>query len=226
MPRLDIVYKILCYWGQIFILAGNHIDQPPIIQILYFQECGTHTAYGRHVRHDSNAEAFCHQSYKRAVFIHHVPDIRLFPLLFEYLVYHGPQAALFIKENLGIDCQYYTDYYLQRIAASSLHQDDTVIAISYSGQSKDVVDTVKTAKKAGAKVVVITNFEQTLLEKWGDVVLKSSQKQLLYGDAIFSRTTQMALIDMLYMGIILSDYEKYTHQLDKSSKVVRDKAYS
>lgn len=39
-------------------------------------------------------------------------------------------------------------------------------------------------------------------------------------------TTQMALIDMLYMGIILSDYEKYTHQLDKSSKVVRDKAYS
>lgn len=75
---------------------------------------------------------------------------------------------------LGIDCQYYTDYYRQRIAASSLHQDDTVIAISYSGQSKDVVDTVKTAKKAGAKVIVITNFEQTLLEKWGDVVLKSS----------------------------------------------------
>lgn len=36
----------------------------------------------------------------------------------------------------------------------------------------------------------------------------------------------MALIDMLYMGIILSDYEKYTHQLDKSSKVVQDKAYS
>ena len=128
---------------------------------------------------------------------------------------------------LGIDCQYYTDYYLQRISASSLHQDDTVIAISYSGQSKDVVDTVKIAKKAGAKVVVITNFGQTPSGKnGGDVVLKSSQKQLLYGDAIFSRTTQMALIDMLYMGIILSDYEKYTHQLDKSSKVVRDKAYS
>lgn len=126
---------------------------------------------------------------------------------------------------LGIDCQYYADYYLQRISASSLHPDDTVIAISYSGQSKDVVDTVKTAKKAGAKVVVITNFEQTLLEKYGDVVLKSSQKQLLYGDAIFSRTTQMALIDMLYMGIILSDYDTYTRRLDQSSKIVQDKAY-
>lgn len=53
---------------------------------------------------------------------------------------------------LGIDCQYYTDYYLQRIAASSLHQDDTVITISYSGQSKDVVDTVKTAKKQGRRL--------------------------------------------------------------------------
>lgn len=72
---------------------------------------------------------------------------------------------------------------------------------------------------------MITNFEQTLLEKWGDVVLKSSQKQLLYGDAIFSRATQMALIDMIYMGLILSDYEKYTKQLDRSSAIVRDKAY-
>lgn len=126
---------------------------------------------------------------------------------------------------LGIECQYYADYYLQRISASSLQQDDTVIAISYSGQSRDVVDTVKIAKKAGAKVVVITNFEQTLLERWGDVVLKSSQKQLLYGDAIFSRTTQMALIDMLYMGIILSDYDTYTRRLDQSSKMVQDKAY-
>ena len=72
---------------------------------------------------------------------------------------------------------------------------------------------------------MITNFEKTLLEKYGDVVLKSSQKQLLYGDAIFSRTTQMALIDMLYMGIILSDYDTYTRRLDQSSKIVQDKAY-
>ena len=81
---------------------------------------------------------------------------------------------------LGIDCQYYTDYYLQRISASSLHQDDTVIAISYSGQSKDVVDTVKIAKKAGAKVVVITNFGQTLLEKWGECGLKKLPKTSCY----------------------------------------------
>lgn len=126
---------------------------------------------------------------------------------------------------LGVDCQYYADYYLQKISASSLEPEDVVIAVSYSGQSKDVVDTVKTAKKTGAKIIVITNFEQTLLEKWGDVVLRSSQKQLLYGDAIFSRATQMALIDMIYMGLILSDYEKYTKQLDRSSAIVRDKAY-
>lgn len=35
----------------------------------------------------------------------------------------------------------------------------------------------------------------------------------------------MALIDMIYMGLILSDYEKYTKQLDRSSAIVRDKAY-
>ncbi|MFR6164216.1 MAG: hypothetical protein ACLUJR_15400 [Mediterraneibacter gnavus] len=56
--------------------------------------------------------------------------------------------------------------------------------------------------------------------------LKKLPKTVVIWGCNLFKTTQMALIDMLYMGIILSDYEKYTHQLDKSSKVVRDKAYS
>lgn len=47
----------------------------------------------------------------------------------------------------------------------------------------------------------------------------------MYGDAIFSRTVQTALVDMLYMGVIKSDYDYYTKQLDYNSKLISHRGY-
>lgn len=126
---------------------------------------------------------------------------------------------------LGKDCRYAEDYYIQQITAAALTPEDVAVGISYSGQSKDVVDVMKTAKRAGAKTIAITNFRDSLIGKWSDVMLCGSQEQRLYGDAVFSRTTQIVIVDMIYMGLIASDYEGCTEQLDKNSRVIRDKAY-
>lgn len=47
----------------------------------------------------------------------------------------------------------------------------------------------------------------------------------MYGDSIFSRTTQMVLNDMIYMGLIANNYEKCTDRLDENSRIIRNKAY-
>lgn len=126
---------------------------------------------------------------------------------------------------LGYDCRYDEDYYIQQIAAAALTEEDVMIGISYSGQSKDTVDVMKTAKKAGAQTICITNFKESKISKWSDVVLCSSQEQWMYGDSIFSRTTQMVLNDMIYMGLIANNYEKCTDRLDENSRIIRNKAY-
>ena len=126
---------------------------------------------------------------------------------------------------LGYDCRYDEDYYVQRIAAASMTEEDVVIGISYSGQSKDTVDVMQTARKAGAKTICITNFRESKISAWCDVILCSSQKQWLYGDAIFSRSAQMVLNDMIYMGLMVNDYDIRTEQLDKNSRIIQDKAY-
>lgn len=126
---------------------------------------------------------------------------------------------------LGYDCRYDEDYYIQQIAAAALTEEDVMIGISYSGQSKDTVDVMKTAKKAGAQTICITNFKESKISKWSDVVLCGSQEQWMYGDSIFSRTTQMVLNDMIYMGLIAQDYEKCTDRLDENSRIIRNKAY-
>ena len=72
---------------------------------------------------------------------------------------------------------------------------------------------------------MITNFQDSTIARYADILICTSQEQLFYGNAIFSRTTQLLIVDMIYMGIIASDYEHYVTQLNQCEKVVREKAY-
>ena len=46
---------------------------------------------------------------------------------------------------------------------------------------------------------------------------------VIYGGAMFSRVTQLAINNMLYMGIILTDYERYSKRLDRREKLIERK---
>ena len=126
---------------------------------------------------------------------------------------------------LGRDCRYSKDSYLQRIGAGYLTEKDAAIGISYSGCSKDTVDAMRVAKKHKAKTIAITNFRDSLITKYADLILCTSQEQFMYGDAIFSRVSQIMIVDMIYTGIITSDYEMYARRLDRSSYIIQNKAY-
>ncbi len=126
---------------------------------------------------------------------------------------------------LGINCNIYDDYYLQSVAANCMTEKDLAIAISYSGCSRNTVDVIKAARNKSAQTLVITNFEHSVIAKYGTIVLTCDNEQFLYGDAIFSRVTQLAVVDMLYMGVILSDYDRYTKILENNSRLVKSRAY-
>lgn len=126
---------------------------------------------------------------------------------------------------LGLNCRSYQDYYLQSISAGNLTEKDVAIGISYSGSSRSTVEVMRIAKKSGAQTIVITNFKNAPITKYADVLISTSNEQSLYGDAIYSRTSQLAIVDMLYMGIIDSDYDKYTKKLDKNKKMIGSQVY-
>ncbi len=126
---------------------------------------------------------------------------------------------------LGLDCRSYGDSYLQSVSASNLEKGDLAVGISYSGCSRDTVDAIRLAKKAGAKTLVITNFDNSLITEYADILLCTSDHQFLYGNTIFSRVTQMALVDMLYAGVLNFDYERLRKKLNKNSRIVARRAY-
>lgn len=126
---------------------------------------------------------------------------------------------------LGMKCRYYEDPYMQCICAGNLRERDVAIGISYSGYSIDTVDALKMAKKQGALTIAITNFQDSLISRYADYVICSTQEQFLYGKAIFSRTAQLAIVDMIYLGVIVSDYDRFIRALDRNSELIRHKAY-
>lgn len=127
---------------------------------------------------------------------------------------------------LGLNCRMYVDYYLQKVNAGNLSKGDLAIGISYSGYSKNTVEMMKIAKKAGAKTLVLTNFENALISQYADVLLCASNRQFLCGDAIFSRISQLALVDMLYAGVLNRDFPKLSRRLKRNSEIISQMAYS
>lgn len=115
--------------------------------------------------------------------------------------------------------------YHQRIAADSMKPGEAAIGITYSGCSKDTVDALRIARERGAVTIVMTNFRDSVISRYADHLICTSQEQHMYGDAIFSRTSQILVVDMLYLAIIATDYDRYLERLRRSEYIIRDKAY-
>ena len=88
-----------------------------------------------------------------------------------------------------------------------------------------------TSRSEGDQVEILSGvFEgKTIgapLASWADVTLLTGRdSHTIYGNAIFSRVADTALVDMLYMGVILSDYGRFSTALDESGRMIRDRVF-
>ena len=127
---------------------------------------------------------------------------------------------------LGIACEYNCDYYLQSIQAGHMSPGDVAIGISYTGTSINTVDVLRSAKNRGATTIAITNFVDTPLAETADIMILTSDRQFLHGHDIFSRTVHMAVVDMIYVGLMALDYDRYSGHLEKSGDMISTRRYS
>jgi RpiR family carbohydrate utilization transcriptional regulator len=128
--------------------------------------------------------------------------------------------------RIGLNVRALYDNHLQQISSLSLTKEDVAIAISHSGSTKDIVDTLKLAKQSGATTIALTNYKASKITEFADLVLCTGDfETTFYTETMVSRISQLAIVDMLYMGILLSDFQKYTSQLNKVNRLVKGKNY-
>lgn len=126
--------------------------------------------------------------------------------------------------RFGIPVQAYSDSHQQFTSASLLTKKDAAIAISHTGESTDLLETVKLARTSGAKVVAITSYAHSSLTKLADVSLNGMGREVHYrSEAVASRLVHMAIIDLLYTGIAIKHRDSYMENIKKMRKAIARK---
>lgn len=110
--------------------------------------------------------------------------------------------AVFKFERLGIDCQNFTTPHSQILAASIMKSNEVAIFISYTGETNDIIDTVKYVKKSGGKSIGISRFGENTLTKNVDINIQhSSIGKGLRTYSTRSRIVQHNIIDILFVAL-------------------------
>lgn len=126
----------------------------------------------------------------------------------------------------GIPCISYDDPHMQIMSASMLGKDDVVIGISHSGSTRDIVDSLKIASEAGATTVCITSSQKSPVTKVSAIKLFVSARELSYRpEPMASRIAQLAVIDVLAVGVALKREDIVIRNLEKSRKSLISKRY-
>ena len=86
---------------------------------------------------------------------------------------------------------------------SLIHPDDTVIAISHSGESAEILQAAKLAKKNGAHLAVITSNPHTVLRQYADLcIFYKTKETMLETGSIVTKLTQIFIIDLIYTQVV------------------------
>lgn len=136
------------------------------------------------------------------------------------------QDAKYKFVRMGLPVEAITDPHLQAMSATTLGSEDAVLAFSFSGSTKDTIDSVKLAKAAGARIICITGHARSPLTRLADVVLLNAARETpLQGGNLTGRIAQLHVLDFLYTAAALAARDRSLYFAEQTAKAVLDKLY-
>jgi DNA-binding MurR/RpiR family transcriptional regulator len=109
----------------------------------------------------------------------------------------------------GFDCFHHTDVFIQRMTARNSRRGDLALGISFSGQTREVVECLKIARENGIRTACLTTFINSPLTQYADIKLFTAPVKTLFQKIdIPSRMAQMAILDVVYVHLLLTDSDR------------------
>ena len=98
------------------------------------------------------------------------------------------------------------DSHMQLITASLMTPEDVVLFVSYSGATRDMLETLRAAKAAGAKIILLTHYEDSPGAKLADIVLLcGAQESPLDSGSIPIKAAFLYVGEVLVLRYMLDD---------------------
>ncbi|MDU2291711.1 MurR/RpiR family transcriptional regulator [uncultured Clostridium sp.] len=121
-------------------------------------------------------------------------------------------------------CIVHEDTHLQVTSSVLMQEGDVAVVISYSGETKEVLLCAKNARENNVPVIAITKASiDNKLESFSDISLHVPyvEKSLREG-AMTSRISQLAIIDMLFLGMARSNIRDVEEKLVITREAVKE----
>ncbi|MET9731331.1 MurR/RpiR family transcriptional regulator [Streptomyces sp. NPDC006458] len=111
--------------------------------------------------------------------------------------------------RIGLIAHAHSDPHLAVTNAVQLQAKDVAIAITHSGSTGDVIEPLRVAFEHGATTVAITGRPDSPVTQYADHVLttSTSRETELRPAAMSSRTSQLLVVDCLFVGVAQRTYE-------------------
>ncbi|WEO96737.1 MurR/RpiR family transcriptional regulator [Streptomyces sp. FXJ1.172] len=111
--------------------------------------------------------------------------------------------------RIGLIAHAHSDPHLAVTNAVQLRSGDVAIAITHSGTTGDVIEPLRVAFEHGATTVAITGRPNAPVTQYADHVLptSTSRESELRPAAMSSRTSQLLVVDCLFVGVAQRTYE-------------------
>lgn len=120
-------------------------------------------------------------------------------------------------------CEALTDSHQMLVKSVHLKPTDIVFLVTYSGETKEIVEFAKLAKEKGITIIALTTFINNTVQSLADINLYVSATEANERiGATSSRISQLNMIDILFTCIARKDFEKSV-QLFKETKAVIQK---
>ncbi|OWF80080.1 MurR/RpiR family transcriptional regulator [Yersinia frederiksenii] len=124
--------------------------------------------------------------------------------------------------KIGVMAVSETDMHAQLAAVQALDTRDLLLAISFSGERREINLAAEEAQRCGAKVLALTSFTPNSLQQRADHCLYTiSEEPAIRSAAISSSTAQYALTDLLFMAMIQQNLESAQDHIKHSEALVK-----
>ena len=121
----------------------------------------------------------------------------------------------------GFDANCYQDINMVTEFFNYIDDRDVVIAVSYSGQSSEVLYACRQAKEKQDQVIAITRNRDSAIKAMADICLQIPDKEDVRRVGTFESLQASLMMGwLLYLGAIQEDFERIEVELVKTRKLV------
>ena len=128
-------------------------------------------------------------------------------------------ATRFVR--LEKSCEVSCDPHQQVTLASICKENTTVVAVSYSGASTELVNSLKIAQRQNLKIILITSHKNSPAAKLADVVLIGIGPEVKHNsESSVSRLIHLAIGDVLYTRISFLQNHRFEENMQKMREAI------